>query len=159
MPTYSFLDTQVAIVGPGGTIDLGSGAAVAEEGISFEKVEPDNLMTTGADGSGMHSLNPTKSYRISVRLLKTSPINQQLSQMYAVQKASSAAWGNNVISLKNSVLGDSALAAQTAFAKFPNVTWAKNPTMNEWTFESIDCDVSLGGGILANIVSFGVGSV
>ena len=159
MPAYSFLDTNVAIVGPGGVINLGAGAAVAEEGITFEKVEPDNIMTTGADGSGMHSMNPTKSYKISVRLLKTSPVNAQLSQMYAVQKASSAAWGNNVISLKNAVSGDSAIAAETAFAKFPNVTWAKNPAMNEWTFESIDCDISLGGGILANLASFGAGSV
>lgn len=159
MPAYSFLDTNVAIVGPGGVINLGAGASVADEGISFDKVEPDNMMTTGADGGGMHTLNPTKSYKISVRLLKTSPINAQLSQMYAVQKASSAAWGSNIISLKNAVSGDSAVAAQTAFAKFPNVTWAKNPTMNEWTFDSIDCDVSLGGGILANLASFGAGSV
>jgi hypothetical protein len=159
MPTYSFLDTQATIAGPGGTISLGSGAAVADEGITFEKVEADNTMTTGADGAGMHSLNPTKSYKISVRLLKTSPVNQQLSQMYAIQKASSGAWGNNVISLKNTISGDSAVAALTAFAKFPSITWAKNPSMNEWTFESIDCDVSLGGGIIANLTSFGVGTV
>ena len=159
MPTYSFLDTRVSINGPGGVINLGQGAAVAEEGITFEKLEEDDLMIIGADGSGMHSLNPSRSYRITVRLLKTSPVNQQLWQMYAVQKASSGAWGNNVISLKNSVTGDSATAAQTAFAKFPTVTWAKNPTINEWTFNSIDCSLSLGGGILANLASFGVGSV
>ena len=50
MATYSFQDVAAAIVGVGGSINLASGAAVAEEGITIEAVEDKNIMTIGADG-------------------------------------------------------------------------------------------------------------
>lgn len=159
MGTYSFLDVNAAITGPGGSISLGSGAAVAEEGIEVEMLEEKDLMTIGADGASMHSLNASKSARVSVRLLKTSPTNAALSQMYAVQAASSAAWGLNVISIKNPVSGDSIIGANAAFTQLPRITYAKNPNMNEWRFNVGNLDTSLGGGLLANLVSFGIGTV
>ena len=36
--TYSFLDVKASLVGPGGSISLGSGSGNAEEGISVEPV-------------------------------------------------------------------------------------------------------------------------
>lgn len=157
MPTYSFLDVNATLVGPGGSIPLGNSAGVAEEGIEVEMLEEKDLMTIGADGSAMHSLNASKAARITVRLLKTSPTNQQLSQMYALQAASSAAWGLNVFSITNPISGDSITGANAAFTQFPRVSYAKNPAMNEWRFNVGNLDTSLGGGLLENLASFGVG--
>ena len=159
MPAYSFLDTVATITGPGGTISLGAGAQVEEGGIDVERIEPDNQMTTGADGSGMHSLNAALSYKVVVRLLKTSPVNKQLSQMYQIQRASSANWGLNYISLKQNVLGDSFIGQQAAFSKFPKITYAKNPAMNEWSFDVIQGTLQLGSGIIANLATSLAGSV
>ena len=48
MSTYSFLDVQATIVGPGGAFSLGSGAGVAEEGISIEPTgEIDTMLKIG----------------------------------------------------------------------------------------------------------------
>lgn len=152
---YSFLDTKVAIVGPGGSFTIGgSGAGNADEGISFEMVEEKNSMVIGADGTPMHSLHASKGGKITVRLLKTSPVNQQLSAMYAVQSASSALHGQNTITLKNSTLGDSITGTFCAFKKLPNLTYGKEGGMNEWEFDVGQLDISLGnGGAAANILN------
>ena len=47
MATYSFQDVAAAIAGVGGSINLASGAAVAEEGITIEAAEDKNIMTIG----------------------------------------------------------------------------------------------------------------
>lgn len=159
MGTYSFLDVQATIVGPGGKFSLGAGAAVAEEGITVSMDEEKNLKTIGADGAGMNALNASKAGKIIVRLLKTSPVNSQLSSMYALQTTSSAAHGINVFSIRNPISGDSILATQCAFKKFPDVSYAKNAAMLEWEFDAITIDTSLGGGLLANLTSFGAGAV
>src|ERR1019366_1581823 len=95
--TYSFLDCNASIVGPGGGFSLGQGAGVSEEGISTAATENINAMHIGADGMGMHSLHADKSGKVTVRLLKTSPTNQLLSAMYAFQTASGSAHGQNKI--------------------------------------------------------------
>ena len=70
MNTYSFLEVQAAIIGPGGVINLGAGAGVADEGISVDPTAEMNTMMVGADGSGQHSLHADKSGRLVVRLLE-----------------------------------------------------------------------------------------
>lgn len=145
MATYSFLDNSATIAGIGGVFNLaGDGAGNAEEGISIEMTEDKNTMTIGADGSVMHSLHAGKSGTVTVRLLKTSPVNQKLSLMYAVQTASSALHGNNVISVRNTATGDAVTCQQVAFAKYANLTYAKDGGMNEWTFHAGKIDGYLG---------------
>lgn len=159
MATYSFLDTQCAITGPGGSFNLsGSGAANAEEGVTVEFIEEKNTMVIGADGTSMHSLHAGQGGRITVRLLKTSPVNAQLSSAYATQSVSSALWGQNVITIKNSVLGDSITGAFCAFRKEASQTYAKEGGHNEWEFDVGQLVMSLGGGgnaanILNSLVS------
>lgn len=156
--TYSFLDVHAALVGPGGSINLGAGAATTEEGITTEYKDDKNIQSTGADGAVMNSLNASKSGTLIVRLLKTSPVNQQLSQMYNLQSQSSATWGLNVISIKNPTSGDSITATYAAFKKHSPVTYDKDGRHNEWAFDCM-LDMSLGGGILTNLATFGSGSV
>lgn len=155
MGTYAFRDVQASIVGPGGSFQLGGdGAANSEEGVSVAMTEEKNTMTIGADGEGMHSLHSGKSGKLTVRLLKTSPINAKLSTMYNAQTVSSAAHGLNTISIRNPISGDSITATEVAFAKHPDIQYAKEGGMVEWEFQAIKVDLSLGGGLLANLATF-----
>jgi hypothetical protein len=152
MATYSFLDCVATIVGPGGAISLGSGAAVAEEGITVERDEDKNTMTKGADGTPMHSLHGGRAGHAVVRLLKTSPINALLQAMYDVQTFSSALHGQNVIVVSDLVRGDVTTCAQTAFKRFSPLTYAKEGGMMEWQFDCGYVDAVLGGGAPAATV-------
>lgn len=146
MSTYSFLDVHASITGPGGSFQLGSGAGAAEEGISFEMKEEKNTQTIGADGTGMNSLHAGNAGKVTVRLLKTSPVNAQLSQLYNQQRQSSALWGQNVFSLNDSARGDVVAATGCAFMKHPNLQYAKDGNVIEWEFEAITLDILLGSG-------------
>lgn len=158
MPAYSFLDVQAAIVGPGGSFNIGSGAGATDEGLSIAYKEDKNTQVVGADGSTMNSLNASNAGTITIRLLKNSPVNAQLSQMYNVQSVSSAAWGLNVISIKNPTSGDSITMINAAFRKHPDLTYDKDGRHNEWTFDGVIAS-SLGGGILTNLATFGAGAI
>ena len=146
MATYSFLDVQAAMSGAGGNINLGAGAAVSEEGITVEAVEDKSVMTIGADGQGMHSLIASEASTVTIRLLKTSPVNSQLNEMYKQNTISSANHGSNTITIRNPVTGDNITLQKVAFKKRPTITYAKEGGMNEWTFDAIKTDMTLGVG-------------
>lgn len=142
--TYSFLDVTAALTGPGGAITLGSGSGAAEEGIDIETSVDLNNMQIGADGSGQHSLSADKSGRVTVRLLKTSPTNQQLMQMATFQRSSSALHGQNTLVISDTARGDVVSCRQVAFKKIPNLTYASQAGINEWTFDAVLIDPALG---------------
>ncbi|AFC85919.1 DUF3277 family protein [Frateuria aurantia] len=144
MATYSFLDVAATITGVGGSFRLGSGAGVAEEGISYEMTEDKNNMTVGADGQVLHALHAGKSGHITIRLLKSSPQNAKLQAMYDAQSLSSATWGQNVISIRNSAVGDVIACTQVAFRRSPSNTYAKDPNVMEWQFDAGQIDAILG---------------
>jgi len=145
--TYSFVNIQASISGPGGSFSLGAGAAVAEEGITVEMQEDKDTMIWGADGILMHSLHAAKPGRMTVRLLKTSPTNANLSSMYNLQQTSSATWGGNVLTVNDNVRGDSITGTSMAFMRFPTIAYSKDGApMNEWVFGGI-VDQVLGSGI------------
>jgi Protein of unknown function (DUF3277) len=144
MTTYSFLDVNAALVGPGGAVNLGSGAGAAEEGITIEAAEDIDTMTIGADGTPMHSLHANKSGTVTVRLLKTSPVNQVLANLYAFQTANGANHGQNTISITNSQTQDVITCRSVAFRKAPSISYAKEAGTNEWTFNAGAIDRILG---------------
>ncbi len=145
--TYSFLDVMAAIAGPGGAFQLGSGAGAAEEGITIEPSEDMDNMQIGADGEGVHSLVANKSGKVTVRLLKTSPVNAQLSAMQALQRVSAANHGQNTLSITNRVSGDVYSCRGVAFAKVPPNSYAKLANVIEWEFNATDIDPALGAGV------------
>lgn len=144
MATYSFIDVQATLAGPTGVVNMGYGAATAEEGITIAAAADKNTMTIGADGEGMHSLHADKSGQITVRLLKTSPINQALMIQYDAQTLSSVLHGKNVITVRNSVSGDIAIARGVAFKRAPDLAYAKDGGIVEWQFDAIKIDRNLG---------------
>lgn len=141
---YSFLDVQATIAGPGGAFNLGSGAGNAKEGITIEMTEDKNTMTIGADGTPMHSLHAGKGGTVTVRLLKTSPVNARLQALYDAQSQSSSLWGQNIISINNTASGDNVGCRSVAFKKSPNNSYAEDGGTNEWVFDAGQIDSILG---------------
>lgn len=146
MSSYSFLTCQAGIVGPGGAFSLGSGSGNAEEGISIAPTSEISTMQVGADGNGQHSLHGDKSGRVTVRLLKTSPVNKQLMAMYNFQTASPSAHGQNTIALNDTKRGDVVTCQQVAFVRAPDLNFQKVAGFNEWVFDAIVIDRVLGNG-------------
>lgn len=147
MATYSFLDTHLAISGPGGAFTIGGpGAANSEEGFTIEPTGEKNTMTIGAGGGAMHSLHADKSGKLTVRLLKTSPVNRLLMNLYNFQTTSSANHGQNTVTARDAARGDIATGQQVAFKKRPTLTYAKEAGTNEWEFDIGVLDEQLGSG-------------
>lgn len=144
--SYSFQDVQATISGPGGSFSIGAGAGNAEEGIVIAQAEDKNTMMIGADGSAMHSLHASKGGTITISLLKTSPYNQILNNMYNFQAASAAPWGKNFITVRNPVSGDAATGRYCAFKKRPDVAYAKDGNVMAWAFDVGAIDLGLGNG-------------
>jgi len=103
-------------------------------------------MTIGADGAGMHSLVANEASSVTIRLLKTSPVNKQLQEMYNQQTKSSANHGKNTITVRDAVRGDNITLTEVAFKKRPTVTYAKEGGLMEWTFDAIKTTAVLGSG-------------
>lgn len=141
---YSFLDVNATLMGPGGFVSLGNGAAAAEEGISVQPSGDISGMQVGADGQGQHSLYADKSGTLTVRLLKTSPTNQLLMNLYNFQTASASTHGQNTLVINDSSRGDVVTATQVAFKKVPDMQFAKDAGMFEWEFAAIKINRTLG---------------
>lgn len=146
MFTYSFLDVNAAITGPGAAFSLGAGAGAAEEGITIEPAGDINAMTKGADGTPMHSLLADKTGHVICRYLKTSPVNALLSAALAFQRTSGANHGQNTISVVNANSGDVITCQAVAFSKVPTIDYGTEGKMIEWRFDAGIIDVALGAG-------------
>lgn len=138
------MDTHCTLTSADAVIDVGYGAGVAEEGITFGMAGDKNTMTIGADGEGMHSLHADNSGQVTIRLLKTSPTNAKLMNLYNLQKVDTRKWGKNTITMNNSASGDNATATKSAFKKVPDLANAKDGSIVEWIFDSIKVDMKLG---------------
>lgn len=149
LQTYSFLNVVAALSGPGiGSIPMGSSSGAADEGLTVEFEEDKDVMTGGADGSGMHTLRAGNRAKITARFLLTSPINALLEAAYNIQKASSALWGQNALTISDIARGDLINGQGVAFAKNAGTTYSKDGTMREWPFNVIQCEQVFGGGLV-----------
>lgn len=146
MSAYSFKDVTASIDGPGGSFEFGSGAGVSAEGITIAPGGEKNIMTVGADGSVMHSLRADKSATVTVVLLKTSPTNAKLQNMFNYQFQSSQYWGQNTITVRNAVRGDLDTCSQCAFATQPEKPYKEEGGTVTWTFHAGDWDAKEGTG-------------
>lgn len=140
MSTYSFMDVAATITGPGVLVDFGYGSGAAEEGITISMAGDKSSMTIGADGKGMHNLHADKSGTITVRLLRTSPKNQQLQAAYDLQTAIPSSHGKNVIVVSMPRVGELHTARNVAFKKRPDYNYAKDGKFIEWVFDAIEID-------------------
>ncbi len=144
MGSYSFLDVSAVIDGPGGNFSLKG--ENSEEGISLEPVGDQSTMTVGADGKVMHSLAADSAVTVAVRLLKTSPVNAQLREMFKYQTASAARHGRNTITIRDAVRGDLEVIGDVAFKRLPPNNWAKAGNILEWSFDGVISSGTMGSG-------------
>lgn len=144
--SYSFADCQAAISGPNGSFSLGAGAGAAEEGITIAQLDDKGSMQVGADGFAMHSLHMSRAGRLTLRVLKTSPVNALLSKMYNDDSSSAAVWGKNTIRISDPARGDEITCQGVAFQKLPDVSFAKDGNVHEWSFNCAQIDYILGTG-------------
>jgi hypothetical protein len=140
--TYSFIDVSASIVGPGGAFSL-SGEGNADEGITISMNDDKDILTVGADGTPMHTLVASKAGKVSVSLLKVSPVNAKLMALYDAQSQSSALWGKNTITVTNAN-GDANSARSVAFVKKANVGYSKAGETMVWEFNAGLVDGILG---------------
>lgn len=133
--TYSFLNVLATLVGPGVACPLGSGSGADKEGITVSPNGEINVMTIAADGSVMHSLKADTSGTVTVKLLKTSPVNAILSAAFLFQTSSSANHGVNTLSLTDA-RGDSLTCQFVAFKKMTDLKYGEEAGSNEWTFDA-----------------------
>ena len=145
MPTYSFLDVHAALTGPGGSVSLSQGEGVAAEGITVEPMEDKNVMTPGADGGLMHSLIASRAATVTIRLLKTNPLNAVLQDMYNYQTQSSLTHGKNEITIRDVIRGDDTSITEAAFMGKPANAYGREGNVLEWKFGG-HCDTMLGVG-------------
>lgn len=138
---------MAAISGPNGAFDFGAGSGNTEGGITVTMTEDKSTMTVGADGQVMHSLHAGKSGMVTVRLQKTSPTNALLSTMYALDTASGIAHGKDTITIRDLSRGDTITCQQCAFAKFADITYAKEGGEQIWTWHAGIIDFILGSGL------------
>lgn len=151
--TYSFMDVQAVISGPGtdglvlgGPQQIaGPQAASAEEGVTITLGEETNTQTIGADGSVMNSLHASRAGTATFRLLKTSPINKALMLLYNYQRQQSNLWGRNHIVIRDVARGDQYTLDGCAFVRFPTNAYAKVGNTLEWEMHVSLTDANLGG--------------
>jgi hypothetical protein len=143
---YSFLDVQASISGPGGNFNIKNGG-VSDESIRIAMVADKNTMVIGANGDGMHSLKASTASRITISLLKTGTGNAQMNQLYSYQQASSAFWGQNILTITNPVSGDSIVASAGSFKKQADVAYSADAGMMVWEFDFISTMEVLGNGL------------
>ena len=124
---------MASISGPGGSFDLKGGNA--EEGITIARANPKNVMTSGADGSVMHSLRAEDSGTATITVLKTSPLNAMLMNLYNAQKNSSTTWGKNVISIRDLANGDDTTLSGCAFQTVPDLNYQTEGGKNAWVLD------------------------
>lgn len=143
---YSFADVSATYIGPGGTITLGDGAGPSEEGISIAQADNKGTLMMGADGSGTHSLHKAQNGTVTVRLLKGSPVNNQMMTAYNIETRSASLYGQGVIVLRNAATGDVVTSLGCGWAKVPDLSYAKDSGVNEWTFNAGRIEYLLGTG-------------
>lgn len=144
--TYSFLSIVAAISDPNGTFSIGSGAGASDEGITITMADDKASLVVGADGQGMHSLHAAKNGTVTVRLLKTSPTNALLQDLYAACTSSPANYGASTITIRDPYRGDVITCQGCGFRKFPDISYGKDGAMQEWTWNAAQIDQVLGTG-------------
>ena len=92
----------------------------------------------------MHSLHCDNSGQVTIRLLKTSPANAKLSDLYDLQKSNTKKWGKNTITFNHVGSGDNGTASKCAFKKRPDLKYAKDGDIVEWVFDAIKLEIKQG---------------
>ena len=145
---YSFNDVTATLVNGvlGTSMILGSGAGISEEGIEVDFNKDKVTLVTGADGTPQHSMHSANDGTVTIRVLKTSPTNYQLNQLYNAEIAQSSNIGSDTITVSNLQTGDNIVCQSCSFRRHPRNLNAVDGGMNEWVFNAGIVVMHLGNG-------------
>lgn len=146
MPTYSFLDVNVALTDAAGSFNISPGGGIAEEGVTVALEGDKGTVVPGADGTPMTSMHASQVGTVSIRLQKTSATNALLSTLYNATTNSSANYGNSTITIRNPTRGDTIVCTQCSIKKFPDNVNAKEGGFMDWVFNAGVISEILGDG-------------
>jgi hypothetical protein len=145
--TYGFQDVTASLSGPGGAFTIsGPETAAAEEGITITWGEESNSQTIGADGSVMNSMHSARAGTVTFRLMKTSPNNQRIMQLFSWQHQSTAYWGRNTITIADTARGDLYTLVGCAWVRVPTNSYAKVGNTLEYELHVALIEANLGPG-------------
>lgn len=120
-----------------------NGGGAAEDGLAeIEPVAPDFTFKTGADGSGAFSQTGNKSYKVTLKLLQSSPVNTGLATLRALDVATLAGLGPFL--LKNSN-GLDVLEGTARILGPPKTPIDKEIGTKEWEIMVTDATYFAGG--------------
>lgn len=154
---YSFLNALAGYTDTlGNMIDMSTGNGIAEDGITVEYEEDKVTITRGADGDWMYNLHAASGGTVTVRCLKTSRLNYDLSRLYIATSNSSANVGTGTITGGDALRGDSFTAVGCQLRRHSTTTMAKEGGTNEWVFMVGKLSVKLGVGTPALAINGGV---
>ena len=143
----AFQDVNAAISGPGGAFIIsGPETAAAEEGVTITWGEESNTQTIGADGSVMNSMHSARAGTCTFRLMKTSPNNGAIVQMFQFQHQSSALWGRNTITISDNARGDMYTLEGCAWKRMPTNAYAKVGNVLEYELHVALINANIGPG-------------
>ena len=134
--SYSFLDTNFTLTGPGISVNIGGpGSAASEGGITVTPDGTKNVVHKGADGSALHNLIGSRVAKVTVSLLRSSPFNALLQQAFNFQTLSGATHGRMHGSITNWAIGDTHELEGVAFAKSPDDAYKTESSEVVWEFD------------------------
>lgn len=100
-------------------------------------------ISPGADGKIARVRNADRSGKVTVRLHQTSPSNDLLSALAAIDEQSGEGVGELLIKDMN---GTTLIQAQNAWIqKLPSVEFGKDASDREWVFDCDELDMAVGG--------------
>ena len=107
----------------------------SEEGIKVVMTDAKGILERGADGRPMHSKVASNIGKITLTLLKNSPVNALLWDAYNAQRTGSTSiWGQNNITITNLQMGDLINASSVAFEKAPDIVNGEKAGTYTWDF-------------------------
>lgn len=113
--------------------------------VTAERNQQTYTLTVGADGKGARTKSNDRSGKVTLRLMQTSPSNDSLDALAALDEVSGTGVGALVV---KDVLGTTLVHAESAWIQKPaNVEFGKDMGEREWVFESDDLDMVSGGAL------------
>lgn len=111
--------------------------------IQVERNEQAYNLKVGVDGEGTRAKSNNRSGKITITLMQSSPSNDDLSAIAALDEATNA--GVVPVLMKDGS-GTTVCAATTAWIqKYPNAELAKEVGTRAWVLETDDIEILIGG--------------
>lgn len=102
-------------------------------------------LKVGADGSGVRSKSNDNSAEIKFTILQSCDANDLLSAQHALDLATSLGDGIAPLIIKDNTGNTLVLAGHAWITKFADVQFSREATLREWTLETDNIDVLVGG--------------